>query len=144
MRVSKRVIDTINASISDIPLETGGILGSRNKEIIDEVIMDIKNPYASMKCSYTPNVIFLNQKISLWQNESVTFKGVFHTHYFGVRTLSCGDRKYITEIMEGLPECIDYLYFPIFVLPDRALVCYKAIRADKDILIQEEPLIIEG
>lgn len=142
MRILKSVIDTINNSISDQPSETGGILGGRGNELIDEIVMDSQNPYVSKKCSYSPNIVFLNQNIELWQSNGTAFKGIFHTHYYGIKTLSCGDKKYISEIMRALPECLNYLYFPVFVLPDRELICYKAIRTNEIICIQEEPLII--
>ncbi len=143
MRILKSVIDMIDSLVSEQPPETGGILGCHDNEIIDEVVMDLPNPHTLKNCSYTPNVSFLNQNIELWQSNNINFKGIFHTHYFGVETLSCGDKKYITEIMYGLPKCIEYLYFPIFVLPNRELICYKAIRENKAILIREESLIIE-
>lgn len=143
MRILKSIIDMIDSLVSEQPPETGGILGSHDNEFIDELVMDEPNPHAIKNCSYTPNISFLNQNIELWQNNNINFKGIFHTHYFGVKTLSCGDRKYITEIMHKLPKCIEYLYFPIFVLPNRELICYKAIRENEAILVEEEPLIIE-
>lgn len=142
MKILKSVIDMIDSSVSAQPPETGGILGCHDNEIIDEVVMDLPNLHTLKNCSYTPNVSFLNQSIELWQSNSINFKGIFHTHYFGIKTLSCGDRNYITEIMCRLPRCIEFLYFPIFVLPNRELICYKAIRDNETILIEEEPLII--
>lgn len=143
MRILKSVIDAIDSLVSEQPPETGGILGSHDNELIDELVMDEPNPRTIKNCSYTPNISFLNQNIELWQSNNINFKGLFHTHYYGIKTLSCGDKKYINEIMCGLPKCIQYLYFPIFVLPNRELICYNAIRGNKAILIEEEPLIIE-
>lgn len=143
MRISKSVIDTINNSISDLPPETGGILGSYDKELIDEVVIDSPSPTNTRPCSYFPNVDFLNQNIKLWQDNGISFAGIFHTHFAGVKTLSSGDKKYIDAIMKSMPSYIEYLYFPIFVLPDRELVCYKAIRSNKIIDIQTENLVIE-
>lgn len=142
MKILKSIIDKIDNLVADHPSETGGILGSSNSEYIDEVVMDLPNPYTSRSCSYSPNVAFFNQNIELWQSKDITFKGVFHTHYFGVKSLSCGDKKYITEIMRGLPKCVGYLYFPVFVLPERELICYKAVRTNDSIFIEEEPLVL--
>lgn len=143
MRILKSVIDTINDSISGLPPETGGILGSHDNELIDEVVMDSPVPTNTRPCSYFPNVDFLNQNIKLWQDNGISFAGIFHTHFAGVKTLSCGDRKYINAIMCAMPQQINGLYFPVFVLPDRELVCYKAIRTNGIIDIQAEELVIE-
>ena len=143
MRISKSVIDTINNSISDLPPETGGILGSHDNELIDEVIMDSPDPTNTRPCSYFPNVVFLNQNIKLWQDKVISFAGIFHTHFGGVKTLSCGDRKYINAIMCAMPQQITSLYFPVFVLPDRELVCYKAICSNGIVDICAEDIIVE-
>ena len=143
MRILKSVIDMIDSLVSAQPPETGGILGSHDNEFIDELIMDEPNPRTIKNCSYIPNISFLNKNIELWQSNNINFKGIFHTHYYGVKTLSCGDRKYIAEIMNSLPKSIKYLYFPIFVLPNRELICYKAVHENDTVFIEEEPLIIK-
>ncbi len=143
MKIAKRMLEKFNNCISDKPPEIGGILGSHNNEFIDELVIDKPDPCTIKNCSYTPNISFLNQNIELWQSNNINFKGIFHTHYFGIKTLSCGDRKYITKIMNSLPKSITYLYFPIFVLPNRELICYKAIRENETVFIEEEPLIVE-
>lgn len=143
MRIKKNVIDIINHRILDMPPETGGILGSQGNDIIDEVIVDLPDLTSSAPCSYFPNVDFLNQHIAAWQDNGIMFAGIFHTHFCGVKTLSQGDRKYITAIMCAMPHQFNILYFPVFVLPDRELVCYKAVRSNGIIDIQAENLIIE-
>lgn len=126
MIIDKETYNTINNSITGDPPETGGIIGSADGEIIDKVIIDVPELPAERMCSYAPNVDFLNKNIEIWQNEGIVFKGVFHTHFMGVKTLSCADKQYINAIMNAMPDEIKYLYFPVFVLPDRRLVCYKA------------------
>lgn len=143
MKILKSVISTINDSISGLPPETGGILGKHDNELIDEVVMDSLEPANTRPCSYFPNVVFLNQNIKLWQDDGILFAGIFHTHFGGVKTLSCGDRKYINAIMRAMPQQINTLYFPVFVLPDRELVCYKATRSNGIIDIQAEELVIK-
>ena len=143
MKISKKILESFNSCILDKPPEIGGILGSHDNEVIDELVMDEPNPHTIKNCSYTPNISFLNQNIELWQSNNINFKGLFHTHYYGIKTLSCGDRKYIAEIMNSLPKSIKYLYFPVFVLPNRELICYKAVRENDTVFIEEEPLIIE-
>lgn len=143
MKVKKSVIDIINYSVSDMPHETGGILGSHNNNVLDEVVVDLPDTTNTRPCSYFPNVDFLNQHIKSWQDNGISFAGIFHTHFCGVKTLSCGDRKYINAIMCAMPQYINTLYFPLFVLPDRELVCYKAVRSNEIIDIQAEDLVIE-
>lgn len=143
MRILRSVIDMINYSISGLPPETGGILGSRDNELIDEVVMDTPSPTNTRPCSYYPNVDFLNQNIRSWQNNGVSFAGIFHTHFGGARALSCGDKKYINAIMSAMPKQVEYLYFPVFVLPDREMICYRAVRANGNIDICAENLIFE-
>ena len=143
MRVSKSVIDIINNSISNQPYETGGILGSHDNKLIDEVVIDLPNHTNTRPCSYFPNVDFLNKNIESWQNRDIFFIGIFHTHFGGAKNLSCGDKKYICAIMDAMPRQIEYLYFPIFVLPNRELVCYKAMRLNGIVDIQAEDSVIE-
>ena len=143
MRISKSVIEIINNTISNQPYEMGGILGSHDNKLIDEVIIDVPNHTNIRPCSYFPNVDFLNQSIESWQDSEIYFIGIFHTHFGGAKNLSRGDKKYISAIMDAMPPQINYLYFPIFVLPNRELVCYKAIRLNGIVDIQAEDLVIE-
>lgn len=63
-RIEKNVIDIINHRISDMPPETGGILGSHGNDILDEVIIDLPDLTSTEPCSYFPNVDFSNQNIA--------------------------------------------------------------------------------
>lgn len=142
MIITKEVYDLINGSIPEGPPETGGILGSTKDEIIDVVIMDVLRFPVERMCSYTPNVGFLNMNIEKWSNNSISFRGVFHTHFMGVDTLSHADRQYIELIMKAMPDTVKILYFPIFVLPKREIVCYRAtFRNDKTEIQREETII---
>lgn len=143
MKVKKAVIDMINNDISDMPPEIGGIMGSHNNDLIDEIVIDQPYQVNVRPCSYYPNVDFLNQIIDGWQENNICFMGIFHTHFVGVKTLSCGDKKYIDAIMKSMPSYIEYLYFPIFVLPDRELVCYKAKKRNGTVDICYEDIYIE-
>lgn len=143
MKITRSVLDAINTSVSDYPPETGGILGSHNGLLIDELVMDIPVEASDRPCSYYPNTDFLNENIEAWQQRNISFMGIFHTHFVGVKTLSCGDKKYINAIMAAMPDTIEFLYFPVFVLPERTLVCYKAQRACNEVEIFSEELQIE-
>jgi len=142
VKISKRVIDTLNHTISGKPPETGGIIGSADGDIIDRVIMDIPTVPADRMCCYIPNVDFFNEVIATWQHEGIEFKGMFHTHFANVETLSHADKQYITAIMNAMPPEIVYLYFPVFVLPARTLICYKAIKNEGNIDILRDEVTI--
>lgn len=100
MIVARDILAILDRSVSDHPPETGGILGSRDGEVIDSIVFDLSGRSASAGCSYAPDVNFLNQRIKRWQGEGVAFMGMFHTHFHSVRTLSCGDKHYIHAIMK--------------------------------------------
>lgn len=140
LKILKSVIAAMDAAVQ--PYEIGGILGMRKGDVIDEVAMDVISSIPVRQCSYTPNVNYLNQVLEQWQKNEIIFRGIFHIHFAGVRTLSEGDRKYIEAIMQAMPEDIDYLYFPIFVLPKRELVCYKAVFINGCIDIRDEKVTI--
>lgn len=143
MIILKNTLELLNKCIKDIRFECGGILGSSQNRIIDNVILDNAGNQNGMRCSYAPNVDFLNDCILRWQQENICFWGVFHTHFAGVKTLSEADKKYIKVIMNAMPEEIEYLYFPIFVLPDRKLVGYVAKRSFDDIEIEPDDIFIK-
>ena len=142
MRIKKEIYHSIFTSVKDTPPESGGILGEKDG-IIQFVVYDegVKN---GKLCSYAPDVEKLNFVIREWQEEGILFCGMFHTHFFGVETLSEGDVKYINMIMEQMPEEIKTLFFPIVVLPQRKFVVYVANREQKTIQIKKENIVIEG
>ncbi len=142
MIIEVSALKKIDLSISDFPPETGGILGSLDGSIVTDVIIDEKEMPSQHACSYAPNVEFLNACLYDWMLEGKYFMGIFHTHFCGVRTLSFADKKYIVDIMNAMPQEINSLYFPIFVLPDRELICYKAVKRRKVIYIENDILQI--
>lgn len=142
MKVAKNLIEKINSMISDNPPESGGIIGSENFGIIDNVVFDEPNSEEVHYCYYSPNVDFFNKQILTWQDKKVEFMGIFHTHFAGVQSLSDSDKEYITRIMNDMPEDIAFLYFPVFVLPTRVFVAYKAERTKSGIVIRFDDLTI--
>lgn len=142
MKISITAFKKLNISISDQPPESGGILGSTYDDVITEILKDKVEKTPNKMCCYEPNVYFLNQQIAKWTDKGISFKGIFHTHFVGVNTLSLADKKYIHKIMKNMPTHIKYLYFPIFVLPNRELVCYKAEKIKNRINIFPEDVTI--
>ncbi|MBQ8011108.1 MAG: hypothetical protein IJ265_06110 [Oscillospiraceae bacterium] len=140
MKINASILETINFHVSELPFETGGILGSHDGSLIDKLVMDIPLDKIEKPCSYTPNVDFLNDSIQQWKEKGISFMGIFHTHFGGAKMLSCGDKRYINAIMTAMPHTITYLYFPIFVLPERILVVYKAEKYGDGIEIFQDEL----
>lgn len=136
MKITKEVLRQINDFVPERPPEIGGILGSRKKGIVTDVVFDKNQSEHNKLCSYAPNVDYLNERIKEWSESDIYFSGMFHIHFAGVKTLSEADRKYIREIMNCMPSEITQLYFPVFVMPDRELICYVADREKiyKDVL----------
>ena len=131
LKITRNVLDIIGLSVAELSWETGGILGSRDGTLIDALSMDQPRANAQWRCAYAPNVHFLNGKLGEWQREGIHFKGIFHTHFANVKTLSEGDIKYIHTILSCMPPRIRYLYFPIFILPKYELISYRAERKKK-------------
>lgn len=140
MDIYKEVYDYIIDSVPKTPPETGGILGAKEKVICS---VQLDNGISQNKfCSYEPNTIFLNSVIEEWQNMKINFVGIFHTHFYGVESLSEGDKEYIKVVMESMSHYTSSLYFPIVLSDQNRIVCYKAIRQDTDICIINEKINI--
>lgn len=142
MRIKKEIYNNILTSVKDIPPESGGILGEKDG-VIQFVVYDEGRKTRKM-CSYSPNVQKLNVVIQDWQEKGILFCGIFHTHFFGVETLSEGDRLYIKMIMEQMPIEIKRLFFPIVLLPQREMVVYVAKKEQEQLIIKQDIVSIEG
>ena len=142
MRICRDIYNNILISVNNIPPESGGILGAKD-EIIQFVAYDegVKN---GKMCNYSPNVEKLNLVIQDWQEKGIMFCGIFHTHFFGVETLSEDDTLYIKAIMKQMPIEIEKLFFPIVVLPQRDMIVYVANREQEQLIIRKDTILIEG
>ena len=133
------VIQTMFGLINNNDTESGGILGAKG-EVIDHVAFDVGT--TSARCSYEPDVDHLNRVIREWQKDGIRFVGLYHTHFFGVETLSPGDIGYIKAILNAMPKQMAELFFPV-VLPEyQRIVPYRAKRVDGNILIYKDNLEI--
>lgn len=137
MKISKELLNEIIMKLpSELP-ETGGIIGG-NSDVVTEYWIEIpKEKVDGFMCCYIPDVDKINEMIQEWAKKGVEFMGMFHTHYFGVDTLSEGDISYIKEILAAMPDGISKLYFPIFIFPDGRMVLYVADKQKKDVYKEE-------
>ena len=141
MILSRDVKEEMDLIIPCCPPECGGILGMHD-DIIMYVEFDIKQTNSTHMCSYYPDVNFFNNIIRKWASEGIAFKGMFHTHFANVKTLSDGDIEYIEKIMNAVKESADHLYFPVYILPDRDLIVYLASLKNGRVNICVDDLII--
>ena len=139
---SEAVIDSIRQGVSNIPPESGGILGGRN-DVVTNICLD-KGILGKHPCSYTPDTRFLNQKINQWAETGIQFMGMFHVHFGGTERLSDGDKEYIVRSMEVMPKKIGCLYFPVVVMPERKVVAYKAVRNNEKVVIKRDCIKCQG
>lgn len=138
MKISKELLNEMIMKLpSELP-ETGGIIGG-NGGVVTEYWIEIppKEKLGGFMCCYIPDVDKINKIIQKWVKKGVEFMGMFHTHYFGVDTLSEGDISYIKEILAAMPDGIGKLYFPIFIFPDGRMTLYVADKQKKDIYKEE-------
>ena len=136
LKISKMMKDKMINELPNKPPEKGGIIGGVNDEITTYWIDNSNDSMQSM-CSYTPDVETINKIIDLWNDEGITFFGMFHTHYHGVKTLSQGDMEYMRTIIRAMPKEVKRLLFPIIVFPGKELVMYSINKASEKIVLND-------
>lgn len=142
MKIRQEVFDKISAVANSMNLEIGGILGSSENGIVTDMIADLPDNAVGCKFDYSPNIDFLNAQIENWSENNIVFLGLFHTHFSGSKNLSDADVEYIKAIMNASKGIVEYLYFPLFTLPNNELTVYKAYFNDADISVDKDELII--
>lgn len=142
MKIRQEVFDKISAVANSMNLEIGGILGSSENGIVTDMIADLPDNAVGCKFDYSPNIDFLNSQIENWSENNIVFLGLFHTHFSGSKNLSDADVEYIKAIMNASKGIVEYLYFPLFTLPNNELTVYKAYFNDADISVDKDELII--
>lgn len=140
MKIKKEILDVVYQQTQGLMFESGGIFGKKNEIITD---VDIDKDTSHVKCSYEPNIDRFNIIINEWQKKEIDLAGIFHTHFFGVSTLSDGDISYIKTIMHAMPSEINQLYFPIVLPESKKIIPYLAVREDKIKIELDELIIIE-
>ena len=140
MLIERSIYEHILNNVPKKPPEVGGILGAKQGMIIQAYF---DNGLSKEKyCCYEPNTFLLNSVIQNWQEKNIDFVGVFHTHYYGVDTLSANDISYIKLILNSMPEEVDNLYFPIVLPEQQTIIPYKAIKTVYGINIFKEKIKI--
>lgn len=131
MKINSNVYQEILSKLPEKPPEIGGIIGGQNG-VVTKYEMD-RGTDTGRGCSYAPDVEHLNSTIENWTENGIDFYGIFHTHFFGVRTLSNGDIAYMKKIIEAMPDTKKELIFPVFVLPEKEVIAYVIRKEDESI-----------
>ena len=138
MKILRHTYDVL-CSLPCAPPETGGILGGKSG-IISTYDIDLGLDTFDNYDHYHPNVKKLNQVISDWVKQGISFYGLFHSHFPGGEQLSFGDQKYIFQIMMTMPQEVNELFFPI-ILPN-GMMGYRASRCGSEIHICRDDIKI--
>lgn len=140
MKIKGTIIKEIIEEMPIVPPESGGIIGGRNG-IVSIWFHDKRED--AYGCNYAPDVIRLNSIVEQWEREKYEFMGMFHVHFWGVKSLSRGDEEYIEQIMRAMPKEIEKLYFPIILQPQKKCITYVACKGKNGkILIRQDKLEI--
>jgi hypothetical protein len=142
MYITRKAYEEIINTVPDYPPEIGGILGGYDDIICCSAFDHGMWQKNQKKCHYTPDVEYLNSCIADWEASGIDFYGIFHTHFFGIDTLSEGDRQYIEKIMRAMPETREKLYFPVVVLPERKIISYVCRRKHGKTEIAEDSIYL--
>ena len=142
MKIQQEIVDNISAVANSKFLEIGGILGSYKDGVITDMITDLSSGAGKCRYEYYPDTDFLNTQIETWAENGIEFLGFFHTHFLGSKNLSDADIEYIKSIMFDSKDIVEYLYFPLFTLPDNELTVYRAYFYGDEIVIEKDELII--
>lgn len=140
MKIKKEVFEQISIIANREICETGGILGSSESEIVTDIVPDLHDKTQASRFEYHPNILFLNEEIKKWSQQNIEFLGMFHIHFIGSCNLSQADICYIESIMNSLKGEVEFLYFPIYVLPCNELYVYKAYFKKDEIIICKDEL----
>lgn len=140
MKIQRKIFEEIIRTIPLVPPESGGLIGGTH-QIITHFIFDSGTTFSNGYDRYVPDVSFLNSVIQQWSEIGINFYGIFHSHFPNGIQLSNGDKKYISHIMNAMPQYINSLYFPI-ILPRESIVAYRADRCHEDVPIVCEEIEI--
>ena len=125
--VYKKILDNVPTHMP----ETGGMLGGQDGTVTKVVFDGGKDDDFTM----------LNSCLVEWSKSGIEFYGLFHTHFYGVSSLSKGDEIYIKKILEAMPKSKKELFFPIIVLPDKKIISYRCYLDGSNLVVAEDPVI---
>lgn len=141
MKIQKKVYQDLMQQLctGTAAREVGGILGGSGG-CVTTFFLDC-NALSSHPCCYVPDVAKLNVVIQAWDQGSILFMGVFHTHYHA-DSLSTQDQRYAQVILGAAARAeIRTVYFPVISLEKGRMAVYYG--DSETFLIQEDTLELE-
>lgn len=138
MKIQKKVYQDLMQQLctGTAAREVGGILGGSGG-CVTTFFLDC-NALSSHPCCYVPDVAKLNVVIQAWDQGSILFMGVFHTHYHA-DSLSTQDQRYAQVILGAAARAeIRTVYFPVISLEKGRMAVYYG--DSETFLIQEDTL----
>lgn len=100
MRILSQVLKDIEDTFLSAPIESGGIIGSR-QGIVCAFYFDKGNYNPE---SYTPSISKLNAKISERAGQGIMFCGVIHSHHNDCRLFSDTDKEYALTVRKSVGD----------------------------------------
>ena len=119
--LTEATMSEIKNTIGMKTVESGGLLGSASRGIIDEYIFDPGKLESTIE--FAPNVDYMQRILMRWSNQGIRFLGIIHSHIMG-SALSDRDILMARRILE-CNEHIDYILMPVFTIMDQRITWYK-------------------
>lgn len=136
MKMLKEIYDFL-IGLPYAPPERGGILGG-NDDSAKFCIPDDRF-ITETEYKYKPDIDFLNKIINEWIKSDIDFLGIYHTHPENCEKLSFADVKYINQIMQGVKDYTNKLYFPL-IIPNEKILCFYALIVADEIIIYPDAI----
>ncbi len=134
MLICQYVIDEISRSLGLFDYESGGLIGSRNGDILDVFYYD--EGRRSNDNEYAPSVDELQKQLNNWSKEHIEFKGIIHSHIISDR-LSPQDIQMAYKIISM--NTLSSILMPVFLLSEQRIIWYEV---NKDSVICIEPPMV--
>ena len=134
MLICQYVIDEISRSLGLFDYESGGLIGSRNGDILDAFYYD--EGRRSNDNEYAPSVDELQKQLNNWSKEHIEFKGIIHSHIISDR-LSPQDIQMAYKIISM--NTLSSILMPVFLLSEQRIIWYEV---NKDSVICIEPPMV--
>ncbi len=136
MIIKRATLKKILQSFSELPIESGGIIGRKNGKICS---LYIDSSYSNDHC-YIPDIEKLNKTIVAWALKGIEFAGIIHSHPNGLASLSQGDIQYAYNILDKTK--MKYIYFPVITQNKQGKCKLYVYRIDQNQSIEREKIII--
>lgn len=120
IRISRKALEEIRKSLGSRYYETGGLLGSNNKDVIDTFFFDEGRVESTIE--YFPYVELWQKQLAAWETTKITFRGIIHSHVSNDR-LSDRDMNMAREIIKI--NSLQSILMPIYLINRQEIIWYE-------------------